>query len=163
MSNFWKRFLAVTLSLVLTLGLAIPAGAVNEPDSSKNVTVEKVEGAKRVLPYAGKTFSEIPEQSLYKDDETVRVSIFLEAAPTIQLYSAKGIGTNASAAAYRDGLAKTQLSVAERISAQVLGGKQRRYWDWNKAWLTGADVELNIDQWSQRLQESGTYLSLGAS
>ena len=124
MSNFWKRFLAVTLSLVLTLGLAIPAGAVNEPGSSKNVTVEKVEGAKRVLPYAGKTFSEIPEQSLYKDDETVRVSIFLEAAPTIRLYSAKGIGTNASAAAYRDGLEKTQLSVAERISAQALGGKQ---------------------------------------
>ena len=49
------------------------------------------------------------------------------------------------------------------VNLKVLTGKQRRYWDWNKAWLTGADMELNIDQWLPRMQESGTFLSLGAS
>ena len=49
------------------------------------------------------------------------------------------------------------------VNVKVLTGRQRRYWDWNKAWLTGADVELSIDQWSRRMQESETYLSLGAS
>ena len=59
--------------------------------------------------------------------------------------------------------ARLATTPVKGVNLKVLGGKQRRYWDWNKAWLTGADVELNIDQWSQRLQESGTYLSLGAS
>ena len=59
--------------------------------------------------------------------------------------------------------ARLAVTPFKGVNMKVLTGRQRRYWDWNKAWLTGADVELNIDQWSQRLQESGTYLMLGAS
>ncbi len=46
---------------------------------------------------------------------------------------------------------------------KVLTGRQRRYWDHNDAWISGADVELNIDQWSRKMQEAGTVLTLGGS
>lgn len=49
------------------------------------------------------------------------------------------------------------------VTVKALGGQQRRYWDYNESWVMGGDVELNIDQWSKKLQESGTYLTLGAS
>lgn len=55
-------------------------------------------------------------------------------------------------------------------TVKVLGGKQRRYWKdggplagVNNSWITGADLELNIDQWSKKMRESGTYLTFGAS
>lgn len=59
--------------------------------------------------------------------------------------------------------ARLAVTPFKGVNMKVLTGRQRRYWDWNKAWLTGADVELNVDQWSRRMQESGTYLMLGAS
>lgn len=49
------------------------------------------------------------------------------------------------------------------ITIKALGGQQRRYWDYNDSWVMGGDVELNIDKWSKKMQESGTYLTLGAS
>lgn len=49
------------------------------------------------------------------------------------------------------------------VNLKVLTGEQRRYWAHNNSWVTGADVELSIDQWSKAMQESGTYLTLGAS
>lgn len=48
-------------------------------------------------------------------------------------------------------------------TVKVLAGKQRRYWNWNDSWVGGADLELNIDQWSKAMQEKGTYLTFGAS
>lgn len=49
------------------------------------------------------------------------------------------------------------------VTVKALGGQQRRYWDYNESWVMGGDVELNIDQWSKKMLESGTYLTLGAS
>lgn len=49
------------------------------------------------------------------------------------------------------------------VTVKALGGQQRRYWDYNDSWVMGGDVELNIDQWSKKMQESGTYLTFGAS
>ena len=49
------------------------------------------------------------------------------------------------------------------ITLKALGGKQRRYWSHNDSWVYGGDVELNLDQWFHRMQESGTYLTIGAS
>ena len=49
------------------------------------------------------------------------------------------------------------------VSFKLLGGKQRRYWDLNDAWITGADLELSLDQWFKGLSNSGTYITLGAS
>ena len=49
------------------------------------------------------------------------------------------------------------------VSLKVLSGKQRRYWAHNDAWVTGADIELGLDQWFKGLSNSGTYITLGAS
>ena len=49
------------------------------------------------------------------------------------------------------------------IQLKALTGKQRRYWSRNDSWISGGDVELNIDEWSKRMQKSGMHLLLGAS
>ncbi|MCH5220757.1 MAG: hypothetical protein J1F05_00285 [Muribaculaceae bacterium] len=49
------------------------------------------------------------------------------------------------------------------VSVKALSGFQRRYWSLNKSLISGADVELNFEEWLKTLQDNGTYLSLGAS
>ena len=63
------------------------------------------------------------------------------------------------------------------IQLKLVGGQQRYYWQhkgylwqkqyWNgeghKSYVMGADAELNVEQWSKRMQEAGTYLTLGFS
>lgn len=49
------------------------------------------------------------------------------------------------------------------VSIKALSGKQRRYWSHNDSWVSGADVELGLDQWFKGLSNSGTYLTFGAS
>lgn len=49
------------------------------------------------------------------------------------------------------------------VTAKILSGKQRRFWAHNNGWVTGADLELNFDQWFKALSDKGTYLTLGAS
>ncbi len=49
------------------------------------------------------------------------------------------------------------------VTLKALGGKQRRYWDWNKSFVSGADAEVNIDELVPALQQSDTRLMLGAS
>lgn len=49
------------------------------------------------------------------------------------------------------------------VQVKALSGKQRRYWKLNDSWVSGADVELGLDQWFKGLQQSGTVLTLGAS
>ena len=48
------------------------------------------------------------------------------------------------------------------VSLKLLSGKQRRYWKHNKALVSGADVELNLDEWFKALKDK-TYITLGAS
>ena len=49
------------------------------------------------------------------------------------------------------------------LTLKGVSGVQRRYWDLNKAWINGADVELNVDQWIKAMAEGNAYLTLGAS
>lgn len=49
------------------------------------------------------------------------------------------------------------------VQIKALSGKQRRYWHHNKSWVSGADVELGLDQWFKGLENSGTVVTLGAS
>ena len=49
------------------------------------------------------------------------------------------------------------------VQLKALSGKQRRYWHHNDALVSGADLELSLDQWSKSLAESGTFITLGAS
>ena len=49
------------------------------------------------------------------------------------------------------------------VRLKALSGVQRYYWSHNNSWITGADVELSIDEWVKALREAQTYLTLGAS
>ena len=49
------------------------------------------------------------------------------------------------------------------VQLKAITGEQRRYWSHNDSWISGGDIELNIDEWSKPMQESGTRLLLGAS
>lgn len=49
------------------------------------------------------------------------------------------------------------------IQLKALTGKQRHYWSFNDSWISGGDVELNIDEWSKRMQDNGMHLLLGLS
>ena len=55
------------------------------------------------------------------------------------------------------------LRPVKGVQLKALTGKQRRYWHHNKALVSGADLELSLDQWSKAMSESGTYVTLGAS
>lgn len=49
------------------------------------------------------------------------------------------------------------------VQVKALAGKQRNYWKWNDAWVTGGDMELSVDQWFKKMQENNTYLTLAGS
>ena len=49
------------------------------------------------------------------------------------------------------------------VTLKVLSGVQRRYWKWNKSVVSGADAEVNIDEWIPRLQLTDTKLLAGFS
>ena len=48
------------------------------------------------------------------------------------------------------------------ITIKALSGRQRRYWSWNKGLVSGADAELNLNEWIPALQH-GTELMIGGS
>ncbi|MDR1610971.1 MAG: DUF6029 family protein [Candidatus Symbiothrix sp.] len=49
------------------------------------------------------------------------------------------------------------------IQFKVLGGTQRRYWEHNEGYVLGTDLELSIDQWIRKMEETNTFLTLGGS
>lgn len=49
------------------------------------------------------------------------------------------------------------------VAVKLLTGRQRRYWHHNKSWMTGADVEWNMEESFKSLQQHNTYIMLGAS
>ena len=49
------------------------------------------------------------------------------------------------------------------VQVKALAGKQRNYWKWNDAWVTGGDLEFSVDQWFKKMQEHNTYLTLAGS
>lgn len=49
------------------------------------------------------------------------------------------------------------------VNITLLTGKQRRYWKINKSTISGANIELNLEQWFKNLQKHNTYLTFGAS
>ncbi len=49
------------------------------------------------------------------------------------------------------------------IQLKALSGLQRTYWDLEKSVITGADVELNFDEWLKPMQEKGIRFNMGAS
>lgn len=49
------------------------------------------------------------------------------------------------------------------VTVKILTGRQRRYWKHNDSWLTGGDIEWNVDEWLKGLQKHETYAMIGFS
>lgn len=49
------------------------------------------------------------------------------------------------------------------ITIKALTGRQRHYWNYNRAQISGGDMEINIEEWWKTLQSGSIHLSLGAS
>ena len=49
------------------------------------------------------------------------------------------------------------------VTIKALSGRQRRYWGWNKGLVSGADAEVNINEWIPALRDHGTELMIGGS
>lgn len=118
-----KRLLAMLLSLVMLLGL-VPTAFAAETKSG-GVTWEQVDGSASPNRFKQEAVTEPEETPLYAANEMVRVSIVLEAEPTIAVYSAENdISENAAAMSYRQQLLQKQESMAGTIARQALGGKK---------------------------------------
>ena len=118
-----KRLLAMLLSLVMLLGL-VPTAFAAETKSG-GVTWEQVDGSASPNRFKQEAVTEPEETPLYAANEMVRVSIVLEAEPTIAVYSAESdISENAAAMSYRQQLLQKQESMAGTIARQALGGKK---------------------------------------
>lgn len=71
--------------------------------------------------------------------------------------------------------ARLTLKPVKGVQLKMLAGQQRVYWNHREfnsdfeylngtdPWIYGADLELNVDQWFKRMDESGTRLTLGVS
>ena len=55
------------------------------------------------------------------------------------------------------------LKPMKGLTLKVLSGKQRTYWKWDGGLVSGANAEVNIDEWISSLNEHDTRLSIGAS
>ena len=55
------------------------------------------------------------------------------------------------------------LKPLKGVTLKALSGKQRHYWKWNHSWVSGADAELNIDEWLPAMQEHDVHLLVGGS
>lgn len=60
--------------------------------------------------------------------------------------------------------ARANVTGLKGVSFKVLGGLQRRYWDWSKdSWVGGADLELNLEQYSARMRDKNITWMVGGS
>ena len=118
-----SRLLSLFLVVVLCAGFAVPAGAAGtQTGDSQKLTFEKTE--ETVAPKLGAsmdTSSEDDSENQYAANDTVRVSIVLEDASTIEKFGTEDVATNASAKAYRASLKNTQARMTEEIDSAING------------------------------------------
>ena len=110
-----QRFLAWALVMVMVPGLAVPANALERSDGRIPLTLEAVDADAVTAAPPMQQMSSTQALTDHATD-TVRVSIVLEQAPTLEAgYSMQGIAANAAAMDYREGLRRAQSSLQAAI------------------------------------------------
>ena len=124
--RLFTRVLSALLTIVLCLGNIVPTIAVAAEPKEK-LTFEQVENSGISLETQLEEVEDMEEAPAYADADVVRVSIILQKESTLEAgYSTQGIGENATAMAYRDGLKAEQTAVTARIE---------RAWGRNWMWF----------------------------
>lgn len=123
MKHTWKRLLSVLLAAVMLFALAVPGLAVNRDAAASDVEelrLSPIDPASVQLPYLGELSDETEgiEQEPYALTDTVRVSIVLDKASTIEAgYGLENIASNSAAMSYRGTLKTEQEAMTARIEA----------------------------------------------
>ena len=59
---------------------------------------------------------------------------------------------------------RVSINAIKGVRFKALGGVQRRYWDWDTdSWVAGTDLEINLDQYSKKMQENNISWMVGGS
>ncbi len=95
----------------------------------------------------------------YKDAELTLGSFYEQFGSgfILRAYEERSLGIDNSLLG-----ARLQYKPMRGVSLKLLTGKQRRYWEYNHALVSGGDVELSLDEWFKGLG-GNTYVMLGAS
>ena len=130
MNSIVRRILTGLLALVMVIGLcpkvSFAAGwfeSVGFASTSSKLPFHQVHGIDANVRLPQSQVNKEEEEPLYADTDVVRVSIVLNKASTLELFSSADIASNEGAMAYRDQLQKDQQTVAARIEEQVLDGE----------------------------------------
>ncbi len=97
----------------------------------------------------------------YKDKAELTLGSFYEqfgSGFVLRTYEERSLGIDN----HLNGV-RLKLNPFKGVHIKALTGKQRRYWKQNHSWVSGADLELNVDEWLPRMRESNTFLMIGAS
>ena len=74
-------------------------------------------------------------------------------------YEERSLGIDNSVRGVR--IAATPL---KGVRFKFIEGVQRRYWDWDTdSWITGTDLEVNLDQYSQKMRDNNITWMVGGS
>lgn len=141
MKKSMSRLVCFLLALVLCVGLAAPAGVAQA--ASQELVFKQVENLQNDL--FGLSDREYTKETTldYNPKDMVRVSIVLEDESTVMAgYPTTEIAANESAMAYRNALKAKQDTMAQIISAKVLGGKKLDV-VWNLT-LVGNIISANV-------------------
>ena len=126
--RLFTRVLSALLTIVLCLGNIVPSIAVAAEPKGK-LTFEQVENSGISMETQLEEVEDMEEKPAYADTDVVRVSIILQKKSTLEAgYSTQGIGDNASAMAYRDGLKTEQAAVTARIE-RAMGAELDVVWN----------------------------------
>ena len=126
--RLFTRVLSALLTIVLCLGNIVPTIAVAAEPKGK-LTFEQVENSGISMETQLEEVEDMEEKPAYADTDVVRVSIILQKKSTLEAgYSTQGIGDNASAMAYRDGLKTEQAAVTARIE-RAMGAELDVVWN----------------------------------
>lgn len=121
------RLLSYLLAFAMLLSVAVPVGAAGSREP--NVSFTQVDNS----AVSASLLQEAPECAIstpgYRDTDTVRVSIVLEKASTLEAgYSTQSIADNAAAMAYRAGLQTDQAGLTAKVE-KATGEKLEVVWN----------------------------------
>jgi len=124
MSKTWRKLLSVLLALSMIVSLVVTGYAVGNDSTAApqkagtELELEEIDPSKLNVPRLGQIDEnqDVESLPLYKDDDTVRVSIFLDKPSTLERgYDVKKLATSMGARFYRQTLKLQQDSMVAAI------------------------------------------------
>ena len=152
-----RKILSVLLAFSMVFSLTAHAAGANRAEDQANPSGSPGSGSRQLqleaidpstlniqrLGQVAETEEPESETLPYGLNDPVRVSIVLDQPSALDAgYSIQGIGSNSGAAAYRNSLKEQQNRLAQKISAEILGGEPLDV-KWNIT-LAGNMISANV-------------------